>query len=123
MKQFLPRLLKHYPAKKKLLCIAIFLSCCTACDKFPGPVGQLPPSAYQADVIDKWMTLEIRLFSNVTGIFHGAIARPFAYSGICAYESVDPGTASWRHQYNGLHGLPATEQFKKYHWPSSVNAS
>jgi hypothetical protein len=83
----------------------------------------LPPSLYSADVIDKWMTLEIRIYKNATGIGNGAFARPFAYSGISAYESIDPGLFSWKHKYNGLSDLPETDRFQKYNWPASVNAS
>jgi hypothetical protein len=95
----------------------------TGCRKDPGFHNDLPPAFYSADVIDKWMTLEIRLFTNATGIFNGGFARPFAYSGICAYESIDPGFGSWKHKYNGLTGLPETEKFSKYNWSASVNAS
>ena len=49
--------------------------------------------------------------------------RPFAYSGISAYESIDPGLFSWKYKYNGLSGLPETDKFQKYNWPASVNAS
>jgi len=111
------------PTYTFLLFISISLVCITGCRKDPGPRGELPPVAYSADVLDKWMTLEIRLYSNVTGIFNGGVARPFAYSGICAYESIDPGFASWKNKYNGLSSLPETDKSKKYHWPLSVNAS
>ncbi|HXB31365.1 MAG TPA: vanadium-dependent haloperoxidase, partial [Puia sp.] len=47
----------------------------------------------------------------------------FAYSGISAYESIDPGLASWKNKYNGLSGLPETEKNKRYDWSASVNAS
>jgi hypothetical protein len=83
----------------------------------------LKASLYPSDVIDKWFTLEIRLFKDATGISNGAFSRPFAYSGISAYESIDPGSASWKHSYNGLSGLPAADKNREYHWPSSVNAS
>ena len=82
-----------------------------------------PPSLYSADVIDKWMTLETRIYKNATGFGNGGFARPFAYSGISAYESIDPGLFSWKHKYNGLSGLPETDPFKKYNWPASVNAT
>ncbi len=69
------------------------------------------------------MTLEIRIYKDATGIGNGAFARPFAYSGISAYESIDPGLFSWKNKYNGLSGLPETEKSKKYNWAASVNAS
>jgi len=96
----------------------------TACHKSDDPFrGRNDPSFYSSDVIDKWMTLEIRIYKNATGIGNGAFSRPFAYSGISAYESIDPGLASWKNKYNGLSGLPETEKNKRYDWSASVNAS
>ena len=96
----------------------------TSCQK-PGIEfrNELSPSSYPSDVVDKWLTLEIRLFRNAKGISNGAFARPFAYSGISAFESTDPGKDSWKNKYNGLSDLPATDRRMVYHWPSSVNAS
>ncbi len=122
MQQFLYWL--HGLSKTRtLLFFVIAITGFTGCQKEPGlPVG-LPASLYSADVIDKWMTLEIRIYKDATGIGNGAFARPFAYSGISAYESIDPGLFSWKNKYNGLSGLPETERSKKYNWAASVNAS
>jgi len=106
-----------------LMCFVMAIICFTGCRKDPGFRVDFPPSLYSADVIDKWMKLEIRFYKDATGIGNGAFARPFAYSGISAYESIDPGLLSWKHKYNGLSGLPETDRFKKYNWPASVNAS
>jgi hypothetical protein len=96
----------------------------TACHKYDDPFkGRNDPSFYSSDVIDKWMTLEIRIYTDATGFSNGGFARPFAYSGISAYESIDPGLASWKNKYNGLSGLPETEMNKRYDWSASVNAS
>jgi hypothetical protein len=107
-----------------LVCLGIAAICCTGCRKSEKVfLDDLKASSFPSDVIDKWFTLEIRLFKNATGISNGAFSRPFAYSGISAYESIDPGSASWKHSYNGLSGLPGTDKHREYHWPSSVNAS
>ena len=122
MQQFL-RWLHGLAKKRSLLFFVIAITGFTGCQKGPGlPIG-LPASLYSADVIDKWMTLEIRIYKDATGIGNGAFARPFAYSGISAYESIDPGLFSWKNKYNGLSGLPETEKSKKYNWAASVNAS
>ncbi len=85
----------------------------TACRKSEDPFkGNNNSSFYSADVIDKWFTLEIRLFKDAKGISNGAFSRPFAYSGISAYESIDPGFASWKDKYNGLSDLPVTDKNK-----------
>jgi hypothetical protein len=110
--------------KKILFFIIATTTTMVACHKQSGgPSVNPPPSSYPSDVIDKWMTLEGRIYKNATGIANGAFARPFAYSGISAYESTDPGTASWKTKYNGLTGLPATDKSLKYYWPASVNAA
>ena len=106
-----------------LLCFVMAIISFTGCRKDPGFRVDFPPSLYTADVIDKWMTLEIRFYKDATGILNGAFSRPFAYSGISAYESIDPGLFSWKHKYNGLSNLPETERFQKYNWPASVNAA
>src|SRR5450432_879763 len=106
-----------------LACVIMALVCFTSCRKEPGFRVEFPPSSYPADVIDKWMTLETRIYKSATGFGNGGFARPFAYSGISAYESIDPGLLSWKHKYNGLSGLPETEPFKKYNWAASVNAT
>ncbi len=122
MKKFL-LWLKSWPEVYTISCFLMAIVCFTGCQKEPGLLGKLPPSFYSADVIDKWMTLEIRIYKNATGIGNGGFARPFAYSGISAYESIDPGLFSWKHKYNGLGDLQETEKSKKYNWAASVNAS
>ncbi len=106
-----------------LMYVIMAVVCFTGCKKEPGFHVDFPPSFYSADVIDKWMTLETRIYKSATGFGNGGFARPFAYSGISAYESIDPGILSWKHKYNGLSGLPETDPFKKYNWPASVNAT
>jgi hypothetical protein len=106
-----------------LICFVLASAFFTGCRKEPGFHVDFPPSLYSADVIDKWMTLEIRIYKSATGFGNGGFARPFAYSGISAYESIDPGFLSFKNKYNGLSGLPETDPFKKYNWPASVNAT
>ena len=110
--------------RKYLYCAVLAVGCFANCRRAGSEFREeLNPSSYPSDVVDKWLTLEIRLFRNGKGISNGAFARPFAYSGISAFESTDPGKDSWKNKYNGLAGLPATDKRRVYHWPSSVNAS
>ena len=123
MTQFLLKL-PNRPKNLILIFLVMTIVCITSCHKSENPfIGNNNPAFYSSDVIDKWMTLEIRMYKDATGIGNGAFARPFAYSGICAYESIDPGLASWKNKYNGLSGLPETEKLKRYDWSASVNAS
>ncbi len=83
-------------------------------------------SRFSSDVIDKWMTLQIRLDRDATGLPNVGFSRYFAYSGIAAFESLAPGTSlgtSLQGKLNGLTNLPVTERFKVYYWPASVNTS
>ncbi len=83
-------------------------------------------SDYSADVIDKWMTMQIRLERDATGIPNASFLRYYAYSGIAALEALAPGTdlsLNTRGKWNGLTGLPQANQFKLYYWPASVNTA
>jgi hypothetical protein len=109
-----------------LFLVILFLSglCFIACNKSGNslPVYKTPHD-FSSDVIDKWFTLEVRIYKNATGLANGSFARPFAYSGISAYESLDPGSKSWKTKYNGLTGLPQTVKNTEYYWPANVNAA
>jgi hypothetical protein len=123
MKKFL-QWLQGQSANHIPVYLIMTLLCFASCRKSENGFREsLSPSLFSSDVIDKWFTLQIRIYKDATGIANGAFARPFAYSGISAYESIDPGTASWKNKYNGLSGLPQTERNRKYYWPASVNAS
>src|SRR6185436_9579609 len=81
------------------------------------------PSLYSSEVIDKWMTLQIRLIKNTTGVANQAFARHFAYSGIAALESLAPGLPAWDYKWNGLTGLPTSNHSVKYYYPANVIAA
>ena len=83
-------------------------------------------SSYSADVIDKWMTMQIRLERDAVGIPNVAFVRYYAYSGIAALESVSPGmpkNQTLTNKWNGLTGLPQAGPPKNYYWPASVNTA
>jgi hypothetical protein len=123
MKKFLQRLLGS-SINQFLIAPLMVIVCFTSCQKSNNSSqGEPPAKTFPSDVIDKWMTLEIRIYKDATGIANGAFARPFAYSGISAYESIDPGAASWQTKYNGLSALPQADKNNAYYWPASVNAS
>ena len=111
-----------------LLCFGLLCSSFTACNKhdhFPFP-GNNEASKYSSDVIDKWLTMQIRLDKDATGIPNVAFARYYAYSGVAALEALAPGSflsASTKGKWNGLTNLPEADRFKEYYWPASVNAS
>lgn len=88
-----------------------------------------PTSYYASGVLDKWMTMQIRLMSTTPADFNGPFTRIYAYSGIAAYCSVSPGIPSHSpHNFsasllNQAPVMPAINPGKEYHWPSSVNAA
>ena len=98
-----------------------------SCKKDDYPNGQPPAaSAFSAQVLDKWMTLQLRLMRNATGVPNQAFSRHFAYTGVAALESLKPGlstAASWSGKWNGLAGLPVAAQAKNYYLPANVNAA
>ena len=107
-----------------------------ACQKGEAPLGQEDqtisaqkgkPVDFSSDVLDKWMTMQLRLMRNATGIPNHGFSRLFAYSGIAAFEALKPGmsqqTAQWSDKWNGLTGLPGHLQAKRFYLPENVNAA
>ena len=83
-------------------------------------------SKYSSEVLDKWMTLQLRLMRNTTGVPNQAFSRHYVYSGIAALESLAPGLpahAAWSSRWNGLTSLPAINQSVQYYYPANVNAA
>jgi hypothetical protein len=83
-------------------------------------------SFYSSEVLDKWITLQLRLMRNTPGITNQGFARPFAYSGIAAFESLKPGlngSFKWSESWNGLTGLPVAGKAKDYYLPACINAA
>ncbi|HET6722970.1 MAG TPA: vanadium-dependent haloperoxidase [Chitinophagaceae bacterium] len=85
------------------------------------------PSYYSSEVLDKWMSMQLRLMRNATGIANHAFSRHFAYAGVAAFESLKPGLPAqafyWSDKWNGLTGLPVFNHAKKYYYPANVNAA
>lgn len=99
----------------------------SSCRKEPQPISNnTRPSAYPSHVLDKWMTIQLRLMRNATGIANHAFSRHFAYAGIAALESLSPGLhgqGAWTDKWNGLTGLPVADHSKNYYYPANVNAA
>lgn len=84
------------------------------------------PASYPSTVLDKWITMQLRLMRNATGIPNQAFSRHFAYSGITAIEALAPGLHGRRDltdKWNGLTGLAFADRSKNYYYPASVNAA
>jgi PAP2 superfamily len=109
-----------------LFCFVFLSSSFNACrkpDHFP---LSNDASRYSSDVIDKWITMQVRLERDATGFPAVAFVRYYAYSGVAAFEALPPGTAlevSTIGKWNGLTNLPQADRFKIYYWPASVNTS
>ena len=83
-------------------------------------------SAHTSDVVDKWMTMQIRLMRNTTGVPNQAFSRPYVYAGIASLESISmglPANQKWSGRWNGLTGLPVADHSKSYFYPANVNAA
>ena len=112
--------------------LAFFLSLTTSliffnsCNKIGEINEHQNPASYSSDVLDKWMSMQIRLMKNSTGIPNHGLARHFAYSGVAALESIKPALPSlnkWSSKWNGLTGLPVPSTPAHYYYPASVNAA
>lgn len=98
-----------------------------ACRKDDHPHGNgNPPASYSAEVLDKWLALQLRLIKNATGVPNHAFSRHYAYSGVAAFEALSPGLPSGINQlrrWNGISGLPAEDHSFRYYYPANVNAA
>jgi hypothetical protein len=98
----------------------------SACRKNEWPHNDNPPASYSSEVIDKWMTMQLRLMKTTTGVPNQAFSRHYAYAGIAALESIAPGlhpsTNAFR-KWNGLTGLPVANHSDNYYYPANVNAA
>ncbi len=127
MKHFLTSLKKR-GIYRVLVCLILLSSVFVACrktDHFNSDFDK-GASRYSADVINKWITMQLRLDKDAVGIANPYFIRYYVYTGIGAFEALAPGTDFDKLTdglWNGLTGLPKTERFKKYYWPASVNAS
>jgi len=106
---------------------AVLMICSVGCVKH-GPYLQDGRSIanYPNDVLDKWISLQVRLMKNTTGLPNVAFTRHYAYSGIVAYESIAQGISDdkWLTiHWNGLSGLPQADKFRRYFWPQTLNAA
>lgn len=115
---------------KKIILLPVFIvvTIFGACKKGSTPVEQgKNASSYSSDVLDKWMTMQLRLMRNATGIPNQAFSRHFAYTGVAAFESLKPGLTGtnkkWSEKWNGLTGLPVTGHKRDYYLPANANAA
>ena len=114
--------------RRMLVCVILLSSSFIGCNKGDHffPPGSTDAGKFSSDVIDKWITMQIRLMRNSSGIPNVAFCRYYAYTGVAAFEALSPGTSlgkSLEGKLNGLSNLPLAERFKIYYWPASVNAS
>ena len=119
----------------KCTCIAvcvILLCGITSCKKTEVPLQQSSAvvvsdaSQCPTDVIDKWITMQLRLDRDAVGIPNVAFFRYYAYSGIAAFEALAPGAfaeAANRDKWNGLMNLPQINAAQILYWPASVNTA
>lgn len=109
-----------------ILLTSMILLQLSSCKKYDHHDHPNKPQTLNADVIDKWMNLQMRLMRNATGIPNHGFARHFAYAGVTAVEAIGPGLsghAYWSKKWNGLTGLPVGNQIKKRYYPASINAA
>src|SRR5215207_2679018 len=110
----------------RLLPAVLFLFSLASCTKWDeGNKNGNQPSFYSTEVLDKWMSLQLRLMRNATGIPNHAFSRHFVYAGVAAMESLAPGMPAhkqWSAKWNGLSNLPVAAPAEKFYYPANVNA-
>jgi hypothetical protein len=114
------------------LCVSFF-----ACKKTEVPLSQNAESSsdllvnksasqFSSEVIDKWMTMQLRLDRDAIGIPNVDFFRYCAYSGVAAFAAVAPGAdvgASFSGKLNRLTNLPQAKGLAPLYWPASVNTA
>lgn len=126
MKQFYS---SNYSALGKMMfCLILFSSGLISCNKSDHfQVGDYSyASSFSSDVIDKWITMQIRLERDAIGITNVAFVRYYAYSGIAAFEALAPGTSldiPTVLKWNGLTNLPRPDGSRFYYPPACVNTA
>ena len=83
-------------------------------------------SQFSSEVIDKWITMQLRLDRDAVGIANVTFFRYYAYSGIAAFEALAPGAfaeAANGGKWNGLSNLPQINASQILYWPASVNTA
>ena len=127
MKQFFISL-KNKAIGKLLFCLILLTGSFIACNKTDHFLVQNynDASRFSSDVIDKWITMQIRLERDATAIPNVAFVRYYAYSGIAAFEALAPDNVIAKSnisKWNGLTNLPHPDGFSKYYLPASVNTA
>lgn len=98
----------------------VFTSCIK--NDFPGTTVK----EYPADIAVAWVKMQQKLFVGTPGLLPHVTGRTYGYVGLTLYESIAPGMPGYQSiasQLNGELILPAIQQGKKYHWPTSANAA
>lgn len=83
-------------------------------------------SKHSSQVLDKWLTLQIRLMKNTAGVPNHAFSRHYAYAGVAALQSLAPGLPPGmlsKIKWNGLTNLPQAKGAGHYYFPANLNAA
>jgi hypothetical protein len=108
-----------------LLCTALVVSG-ISCTKHPPDFKDISILDYPNDLLDKWISLQVRQMKDAVGQPNVVFTRPYVYSGIVAYESITQALSGEKWltiHWNGLAGLPQANPGKKYFWPETMNAA
>jgi len=82
-------------------------------------------SKYSSDVIDKWLTIQLRLIRNTAGLNGLVVGRYYAYSGTATFLAIVPGISknSFNGKLNGLVRLPQANKSSLLYLPACVNTA
>lgn len=110
----------------KVAFVSLFVSF-ISCDKNHVPNPHNKASEYSAEVVVKWLSMQLNMLRVplAPGTGTQASERAQAYCGIALYEAIVPGMPghkSLQGQLTNFPVMPDIEKYKKYHWAAVGNA-
>jgi hypothetical protein len=112
--------------KKITLCTLLVVSLIAGCLKRESMIKESGMKAENSDLVKDWITVQLLVIKNTSGVQHIAYSRHFAYTGIALYEALVNGDNRYRSiagQLNAGIQIPEVPNGKPLYWPAAANAA
>jgi hypothetical protein len=112
--------------KKISLSILLFAYLLIGCLKTESMIKDANLKTENADLVSDWITVQLQVIKNTSGVQHIAYSRHFAYTGIALYEALVKGDNLYKSisgQLNNGFQVPEVPAGKPLYWPAAANAA